>query len=142
MERTLDVSAAGARKIDTEAMLRPGALVLAESSQARAADEPFTEERGLWRIAGPLVLGGAGVALAAVTTVRLASGLDSCVNADAEGRCTERRTVQVAPTVIYYSLSAALIGGAVVWWVLGSQQDEAPVALGVGLGSAAVFGHF
>ena len=90
----------------------------------------------------PIATGAAGVALATFTTVRLASGLDSCVGADAAGRCTERRRAQVVPTLVYYTLSAALIGTSVLWIALGASDSETDLAAVVGPGQLSVLGRF
>jgi hypothetical protein len=49
--------------------------------------------------------------------------------------------VQVAPTVVYYSLSAALIGGAIAWLVIGS-ADEGELTAEVGVGALGLRGTF
>jgi hypothetical protein len=138
-EHTIDVPESSRRKLDVEVELRPAATV---ASQGDVAPGDGAEGDGAvaWQVF-PLVLGGAGLVLATVTTVRLASGLDACVRADAAGRCTETRTVQVAPTVVYYSLSAALIGGAIAWLVIGS-ADEGELTAEVGVGALGLRGTF
>src|SRR5262249_4608149 len=50
-------------------------------------------------LAAPVAMGMLGVGLAAVITVRLASGVNDCVEPDEQGRCVARRTVRPAPTI-------------------------------------------
>jgi hypothetical protein len=86
-------------------------------------------------LVGPIVAGGLGLVLAGVTSVRLATRLDTCVNPDANMVCTYHRRVNVAPAVIEYSLSAALIGGSIAWIVIGlSDTDERQPGVNARLG--------
>jgi hypothetical protein len=101
-------------------------------------------QNSTWLV-GPIVVGGLGLVLAGVTTVRLATRIDSCVNPDERGYCTYRRRVNIAPAVIEYTLSAALIGGSIAWVVLGlSDTDERQpgVTARLGLDGIQLAGRF
>ena len=145
-EQQLDVPATDdAHVAQVVVALEPAPIAFSNNdAELRAvADEGEHGRRSSTWLVGPLVVGGLGVVLAGVTTVRLATELDSCVNPDDYGLCTQTRTVNTAPVVIAYSLSAALIGGAVVWIVLGSNDGEQPsVSARLGLDHFAISGRF
>ena len=125
--------------------LEPAPITLSNNgADLRAvADDGSQAKRSSTWLVGPLVLGGLGVVLAGVTTVRLATELDGCVNPDEDGRCTETRTVNTAPVVIAYTLSAAMIGASIVWIVLGSNEGEQPsVSARLSLDHIAISGRF
>jgi hypothetical protein len=103
----------------------------------RAVAHDSGHKRNSTWLVGPIVVGGLGVVLAGVTSVRLATRLDSCVNPDESEMplCTYRRRVNVAPTVLEYTLSAALIAGSVAWIVIGlSDTDERQPGVNARLG--------
>jgi PEGA domain len=93
-------------------------------------------------IVWPIAIGTIGLGLAGVTTVRLATGVEDCVMPDEQDRCTETRSVNWTPTVIAYSLSAALIGTSVVWLVLGMNEAEPALSARFGLDGVTVAGSF
>jgi hypothetical protein len=86
-------------------------------------------------------MGVVGLGWAAALTVRLASGVDNCVHPDLAMRCTAQQRVKVAPTVVGYAVSAALLGTSITWIAIGTQSEQ-HVAAQVGLGHIAVSGRF
>lgn len=96
-----------------------------EDLRALPRDTGSHRRNNTWLV-GPIVAGGLGLVLAGVTTVRLATRLDSCVNPDPDNSelCTYRRSVNVAPTAIEYTLSGALIVGSIAWIVIGLTDDD------------------
>jgi len=90
----------------------------------------------------PVVVGSVGVVLAGATSVRLATGIDHCVNPDIARHCTERRSVNWVPTVLAYSVSAALVGTSVVWIVAGMNEERPGLAARVGLDGVSLTGSF
>jgi outer membrane receptor for ferrienterochelin and colicin len=106
--------------------LEPAPIAVGNAGDDLRAVQQDTGSRkrnNTWLV-GPIVVGGLGLVLAGVTTVRLATRLDSCVNPDEKSFCTYRRRVNVAPTAIEYTLSAALIGGSIAWMVIGLSGDD------------------
>jgi len=134
-EQALQIPEVEERTVEVSADLAPdptqGSVVLGALGRDETHGRSGSEPEAAWMVA-PMVVGVAGLALGTITTVRLVVGVDSCVNADAAGRCTEQHRVQLAPTLIYYSLSAALIGAAVVWLVVGSSDDDLAWSAAVG----------
>lgn len=123
--------------------LEPAPIGVSQAgSDVRAVSDDAQHKRSSTWLVGPLVLGGLGVVLAGVTTVRLATELDSCVNPDKYSICTQRRTVNTVPTAIEYTLSAAMIAGAVVWVVIGSNDRQESVSAGLTPGGVALAGRF
>jgi hypothetical protein len=129
--------------------LEPAPIAVGDAQDGlRAVPGETAADRGGKRnntwLVGPIVVGGLGLVLAGVTTVRLATRLDSCVNPDEQmGICTYRRRVNVAPTAIEYTLSAALIGAAVAWIVIGTADGEHPTATArIGLDGITLAGSF
>lgn len=110
-------------------------------------DSGGSKRNNTWLV-GPIVAGGLGVVLAGVTSVRLATRLDSCVNPDETPPaplCTYRRSVNVVPTVLAYTLSAALIGGSIAWMVIGltdADERQAGVSARLGLDGIQLAGRF
>jgi hypothetical protein len=107
--------------------LEPAPIAMGNSGgDLRAVGDSSNERRHNTWLVGPIVLGGAGLVLAGVTTIRLATGLDDCLNPDEYGICTNRRRVNWVPTAIEYSLSAALIGASIAWIIIESKSNEEP----------------
>ncbi|HEX2676427.1 MAG TPA: PEGA domain-containing protein, partial [Polyangiales bacterium] len=127
VKQSVEMPKSDARKVQVRVALQAAPIEAPDSVSAQRAALAGTDRDAsrskLW-MAWPVALGGAGLVLAGVTTVRIATASDACVHADSAGRCSERRSVSAAPTVIYYSLSGALIGTAIAWLVLGSSSDE------------------
>ena len=145
-EQQLDVPATDdAHVAQIVVALEPAPITMSNSGadlRAVSEDTGHSKRSSTWLV-GPLVLGGFGVVLAGVTTVRLATELDSCVNPDKAGYCTQERTVNTAPAVIAYTLSAGLIAGSIVWIVLGSDDEETPsVSASIGLDHIGISGSF
>lgn len=144
VERTLDVPDGEPGQTKLEVELEPLPIETADASEhggRRDGDARAEAQSAAW-VVWPIALGGAGVVLAATTTARLLSGRDACVGADAAGRCTEERRTNVGASAVYYSLSAALVGTAVVWLVLGADGDEAPLRAGVSPTGVSLAGGF
>jgi hypothetical protein len=60
-------------------------------------------------------------------------------------QCTYRRRVNVAPAVIEYALSAALIGGSIAWIVIGltdGDERQPGVSARIGLDGLELAGRF
>jgi hypothetical protein len=110
----------------------------------RAVPQDSGQKKNNTWLVGPIVMGGLGVVLAGVTTLRIATRVDTCVNPDEMLHCTYKRSVNVAPAVIEYSLSAALIGGSIAWIVLGMDEDEQQpgVTARLGLDGIQLAGRF
>jgi hypothetical protein len=145
-EQQLDVPATDdAHVAQIVVALEPAPITMSNNGsdlRAVSAEGAQGKRNSTWLV-GPLVLGGLGVVLAGVTTVRLATELDSCVNPDDDGLCTQTRTVNAAPVAIAYTLSAGLIGASIVWIVLGSNDSEQPsVSARLGLDHIAIAGSF
>lgn len=162
-QQTLNVPDDDSRKLEIKVALEPTSSQPRASAEVaepelptdltRAPDDavaPDTRSGGdqLW-LAGPITLGVLGVALATVVTVRIATGTSQCEGQDDFGNCTERRTINAGPTVGGYVLSAALIGSAVTWLVLGSQKSAehaskpaGSLRASLGLGHIAMTGSF
>jgi hypothetical protein len=145
-EQQLDVPATDdAHVAQVVVALEPAPIAMSNNGadlRAVSDDSEHGKRSSTWLV-GPLVLGGLGVVLAGVTTIRLATDLDSCVNPDQDDLCTEQRTVNTAPVAIAYTLSAAMIGASVVWIVLASNDNQEPsVSARVGLGHIAIAGSF
>jgi hypothetical protein len=94
-------------------------------------------------------MGMLGVGLAAVLSVRIATGLEC------SEPCLEKRSLRAAPTIGGYTLSAALIGASITWIVLGMQSEEPTevaglsrrtpqlrASVGIGLGNLQLSGSF
>jgi hypothetical protein len=146
-EQTLNVPATDDSHVaQVVVALEPAPIALGNGADGlRAVQQDGGRKRSSTWLVGPIVVGGLGLVLAGVTTVRLATRLDSCVNPDESSNCTYRRSVNVAPAVIEYSLSAALIGGSIAWLVLGLSDDEEEqpgVTAGLGLGGLQLAGRF
>jgi hypothetical protein len=152
-EQTLQVPAEERRKMEIKIALEPtplepplvAATAVPTHREPGAQAQPSEQhsEDSSW-LAAPVAVGMLGLGLAAAISVRLATGLDSCVNPDLAGTCTEKRSVNLAPAIVGYAVSGALLGGAALWIVLGSQKDEsAPhVQASIGFGRAVVTGRF
>jgi hypothetical protein len=145
-EKTLEVPASDAYKAEIRVALEPAPIeapvaALALPANESAQEAPAQPSRA-W-LAGPIAMEVLGVALATAVTVRLATGVNSCVEPDTDNYCVENKGVRVWTTVSAYALSAGLIGGGLVWIVLGTQAERKPqVAANIGLGHIAVSGSF
>ena len=142
--RTIQVPDQDSKKLTLQVALEPVPLALpTEALELEPADAPVEVDHPshAW-LAAPISLAALGVGLASVVSVRLAAGLDGCVDPDAWGRCTERGTVRVWSTAGAYALSAALIGTGVIWIVLGSSDDSPSLAASVGVDHLSLAGSF
>ncbi len=72
---------------------------------------------------GPLLLGGAGVALAAVGTVGLVRG-DACTLSADDGACLDGREARVGVSAAYLGVGAAAVVGALVWHLAGGKPQR------------------
>ncbi|HKU41760.1 MAG TPA: PEGA domain-containing protein [Polyangiales bacterium] len=123
--------------------LEPAPIAVSNGgSDLRAVADGGGEKRSSMWLVGPLVLGGLGVVLAGVTTVRIATEVDSCVNPDRYSICTQRRTVNTAPAAIEYTLSAALIGASIAWIIIGTNDTQEGVSARLGPDSISLAGRF
>jgi hypothetical protein len=146
-EQTLNVPATDDSHVaQIVVALEPAPIALGNSGDGlRAVPQDSGHKRSNTWLVGPIVMGGLGLVLAGVTTVRLATRLDSCVNPDENLNCTYRRSVNVAPAVIEYSVSAALVGGSLAWIFLGLADDEEEqpgVTARIGVGGLQLAGRF
>jgi hypothetical protein len=144
---SVDVPDQPDRRIELKVALEPSPMAPAPGAVALAADDQADSGADSAWLAAPVAMGMLGVGLAAVLTVRIATGL-SC-----DEPCLEKRSLRAAPTIGGYALSAALIGASVTWIVLGMQPD-APNEVGslprrnpqlrasVGLGHLQLSGSF
>lgn len=149
--QAIEVPNDDSRHVDLRIALEPAQLaassVAAQSVEGSAAAAPSEATTDSTWLAAPVAMGVLGVGLAAVLTVRIASGVDDCVDPDMSMRCTESRSVRPAPTIIGYTLSAALLGGAITWIALGLSHDSEPsesppLAAGIGVGQVSLRGSF
>lgn len=150
MRQTVSVPDDDSRKLEIKVALEPKSVetpVAAVALLPSAADSGDRVDSDKTWLAAPVAMGVVGVGLAAALTVRLASGVDSCVDRDEEDLCTAKRGVRAGPTVAGYTLSALLIGGAITWITLGlsrdaSQEQATRVTLGVSPNHLTVSGSF
>lgn len=149
--QAIDVPKDDSRHLDLRIALEPSQLA-SPTAAAQTVEEPSSEAPSeattdsTW-LAAPVAMGVLGVGLATVLTVRIASGVNDCVDPDANMLCTEKRTVRAGPTVAGYALSAALLGGAITWIALGLSHDSAPsesppLVAGIGAGHVSLRGSF
>lgn len=148
--QTIDVPKDDSRHVDVRIALEPSQLASAAAA-AQTVDEPASAPSeattdSTW-LAAPVAMGVLGVGLAVVLTVRIASGVNDCVDPDMNMLCTEKRTVRAGPTIAGYALSAALLGGAITWIALGLSHDSEPsesppLAAGIGVGQVSLRGSF
>lgn len=143
--KALEVPADDSEKLQLRVALEPAVIeapsAALELPVEHAAESSNEASDRTW-LAIPIAMGVVGVGLAAATTVRIASGVDSCAEPDAANRCTSRSGVRAWPTLGAYTLSAGLIGAGVVWLVLGLQNERPAVSASVGLNHIAVSGSF
>ena len=145
-EKAVEVPARDGFRFEIRVALEPAPIdapvaALEMPGHAPAQASPAEHNR-LWLIA-PIAMEVVGVGLATATTVRIATGVDSCVEPDAAGHCTEKSGVRTWPTVAAYGLSAALIGAGLVWIVLGTQAERrTQVAANIGIDHIVVSGSF
>jgi hypothetical protein len=145
-EKALDVPARDGFRLEIRVALEPAPIEAPVAALEMPGNQPAqpsaAQHDRLWLIA-PIAMEVVGVGLATATTVRLASGVDSCVDPDEAGRCTEKSGARTWPTVAAYGLSAALIGGGIVWIVLGTQAERrTQIAANVGFDHITVSGSF
>jgi hypothetical protein len=145
-EKTLEVPASDASKAEVRVALEPAPIEAPGAALALAANEPGqtapVQHSRAW-LAAPIAMEVLGVALATAVSVRLATGANSCVEPDIDNYCVENKGVKVWTTVSAYALSAGLIGGGIVWIVLGTQAERQPqVAANIGIDHIAVSGSF
>jgi hypothetical protein len=143
-EHRLEVPAEDDRKLKIQVALEPAPIEApapALELNASARPEPASERSHLW-LAMPIAMGALGIGLAALTSVRVASGPDRCVAPDDAGRCTARRGVHLWPTVGAYALSAGLLGAGIVWIALGTHEEQVSLAANIGIGHVSVAGSF
>jgi hypothetical protein len=140
--RRVDINVA----LEPQAMETPATAVAALPTAANTGES--SDEDRTW-LAAPVAMGAVGVGLAAALTVRLASGVNNCVDEDEEHLCVAKRGVRVGPTVVGYALSGVLLGGAITWIALGlshesgpDQAEHARLSLGVGPGQLTMSGSF
>ena len=149
--QAIEVPADDSRHVDLRIALEPSQLA-SPSAAAQTVEEPATETPSeattdsTW-LAAPVAMGVLGVGLAAALTVRIASGVNDCVDPDMNMLCTEKRTVRAGPTIAGYALSAALLGGAITWIALGLSHDSRPsepppLVAGLGIGQVSLRGSF
>jgi hypothetical protein len=144
-EQALDVPAEDDRKLKLQVALEPAPIeapTAALELNGAAQKQPGSERSHAW-LAMPIAMGALGIGLAAVASVRIASGPDRCVDPDLDGRCTARRGVNIWPTVGAYALSAGLLGAGIVWIALGTHdEDQLPLAANIGIDHVSVAGSF
>jgi PEGA domain len=149
--QAIDVPTDDSRHLDLRIALEPSQLAspsaAAQSVEGRGPEAPSETTTDSTWLAAPVAMGVLGVGLAAALTVRIASGVNDCVDPDMNMLCTEKRTVRAGPTIVGYTLSAALLGGAITWIALGLSHDSEPsepppLAAGVGLGQVSLRGSF
>lgn len=144
-EQVLDVPANPAHRESMLVALEPLPLHASgpdEPVRAIEADPTEGDERDENWIVWPIAIGTIGLGLAGVTTVRLATGVEPCVSPDEQMRCTETRSVNWTPTIVAYSVSAALIGTSAVWLILGMNESESGLTARFGLDGVTVAGSF
>jgi hypothetical protein len=144
--QAIDVPADDARKVDVKVALEPVPIDAPASAIASdAGSEPRVSTSGdsTWLLL-PIAMGVVGLGWAAAISVRLAAGVDHCVNPDVGMHCMAEQRVRVAPTVVGYAISAALLGTSITWIALGTRdRNEQPqLSANVGLGHVALSGTF
>jgi len=163
--QTLDVPDDDSRKLEVKVALDPTPLTAAQSELAASASEPTqappsaadaatraSSSDSTW-LAAPVAMGMVGIGLATLISVRLATGLNDCVDPDTSLRCVETRSIRWPPTIAGYSIGALLIGGAVTWAVLGMSDSSEPaerlkaaargrIQANVGVGQIGLSGSF
>lgn len=152
MREALNVPNDDGRRLEIKVALEPQAMeapATAVSVLPTAANDADSSGQDRTWLAAPIAMGVVGIGLAAALTVRLASGVDHCVDQDEEHLCTAQRGVRVGPTVAGYTLSGLLLGGAITWIALGLSNDasadtseHARLSLGVGPGQLTLSGSF
>jgi hypothetical protein len=164
--QTLEVPDDDSRKLEVKVALDPTPLTAAQSELAASASDqaglqPSAADAAATRpassdstwLAAPVAMGMVGIGLATLISVRLATGLNHCVDPDASMLCVESRQIRWFPTIAGYSLSAVLIGGAVTWIVLGMPSGSEPtehlkaaaaprIHANIGLGHIGLSGSF
>ncbi|MET0385658.1 MAG: PEGA domain-containing protein [Polyangiales bacterium] len=159
LRQTLEVPDDDSRKVEVTTALEPMPLESPQVAtplmpQPEPEPVPNVESSDNTWLAAPVGIGMLGLGLAAAVSVRIATGVDGCVDQDDGGLCTAQRRVRLAPTIGGYALSALLLGGSITWIVLGLQRDAArerdaahvrqsrDVQVSFGLGQLAVSGTF
>jgi hypothetical protein len=141
---TVNVPADDSRKVDVKVALEPLAIDAPASAIASdAGSEPRVSTSGdsTWLLL-PIAMGVVGLGWAAAISVRLAAGVEPCVNPDISMHCMGEQRVKVAPTVAGYAISAALLGTSITWIALGTRSEQPQLTANVGLGRVALSGTF
>jgi hypothetical protein len=123
---------------------------LARAEPARAATEPRAGPRTAppaarrrivvdRPVAGPLLVGGAGLVLAGIALGGLVT--TDCVVEDG-GRCREGTVANGTWVAVYGVAGAVAIGAAVAWHMFGGRRREVSVGVGLGPGSLYLRGEF
>jgi hypothetical protein len=139
--QSVDVPPNAARQIEIEVDLAVQSDVSAAATAANVAAGEGHERRGTGSIVGPIILGGAGLALVAYDVIALASS--GCERREPTGACTKKSQINAAPAAIFGAVGVGAIAGAAVWYLLG--QPDAPterVALSAGPGTIDLRGTF
>jgi hypothetical protein len=155
--QTVDIPPTDARQFDVDADLtqrtdsgvtppEQHAVSRADTQAIDATSDANQAPRSKRAIVGPLVLGGVGAVLVIYdVSVHLAAvAAGSCQHREPTGTCTEKKHVNVAPTIIFGAVGVGAIVGAVLWYVLSDNEPPASARLQLspGLGSVALTGHF
>jgi hypothetical protein len=147
--QTVDIPPNATRQVEIEADLapRPGdaqsATAAAETTPADAQLD-HADEGASRPIVGPLILGGAGLALIVADVVYLGSA--GCRDHDDKGVCLERREVDKGWAIAWGALGLGAVSGALLWHLLGRQANEHEesdsLSFRLGPAAASVSGRF
>jgi hypothetical protein len=141
--QTVDIPPNTARQVEVDIALKPRHNTADAPDETASALDTENSEPPIDHsppIVGPVILGVVGAGLLATDIALVASS--GCKRKDRTGKCTKRAEVDTPLTIAWGATGVAAIAGGVIWFLLGSSHDDAPVTVGFGPRELTVSGSF